>query len=70
MADPRKRLHREVMAQLRDEQPGALLDTTIPMAADVERMGSRRRPLADFAPRSPAARAYAALWEEIQARLE
>ena len=70
MADRRKRLHRDVMAQLRDEQPGAVLETTIPMAADVERMGSRRRPLADFAPRSPAARAYAALWEEIQARLE
>ena len=69
MVDPRKRLHRDVMAQLRDEQPGAVLDTAIPMAADVERMGSRRRPLADFAPRSPAAKAYAALWEEIQARL-
>jgi len=69
MADTRKRLHRDVMAQLRDEQPGAVLDTTIPMAADVERMGSHRRPLADFAPRSPAAKAYAALWEEIQARL-
>jgi chromosome partitioning protein len=70
MADPRKRLHREVMAQLRDEQPGALLSTTIPMAADVERMGSKRSPIADFAPRSPAARAYRQLWDEIQARLE
>ncbi len=70
MVDKRKHLHRDVMAQLRDEQPGALLDTAIPMAADVERMGSNRRPIADFAPRSPAAKAYAALWEEIQARLE
>jgi hypothetical protein len=39
------------------------------MAADVERMGARRSPLADFAPRSRAAQAYAALWDEIQARL-
>ena len=69
MADPRKRLHREVMAQLRDEQPGAVLDTTIPMAADVERMGSRRRPLADFAPRSAAALAYRQLWDEICAKM-
>jgi hypothetical protein len=39
------------------------------MAADVERMGSKRRPIADFAPRSAAARAYAQLWEEIRAQL-
>jgi chromosome partitioning protein len=70
MVDKRKQLHRAVMSQLRDEQPGALLDTAIPMAADVERMGSNRRPIADFAPRSTAAKAYAALWKEIQARLE
>jgi chromosome partitioning protein len=69
MVDRRKHLHREVMAQLRDEQPGALLETAIPMAADVERMGSHRRPIADFAPRSAAARAYAQLWDEIRARL-
>ncbi len=70
MVDRRKHLHREVIAQLRDEQPGALLKTMIPMAADVERMGSNRRPIADFAPRSPAAKAYAALWEEIQAKIQ
>jgi chromosome partitioning protein len=70
MVDKRKQLHRQVMAQLREEQPAALLDTAIPMAADVERMGSHRRPIADFAPRSAAARAYADLWAEIGSRLE
>jgi cellulose biosynthesis protein BcsQ len=69
MVDRRKQLHREVMERLRDEQPGAVLETTIPMAADVERMGARRLPIVDFAPRSPATRAYGALWEEIRARL-
>jgi cellulose biosynthesis protein BcsQ len=69
MVDKRKRLHRDVMAQLRDEQPAAVLETSIPMAAEVERMGSHRRPIADYAPRSPAARAYSDLWEEIRARL-
>jgi cellulose biosynthesis protein BcsQ len=69
MADPRKRLHREVMGALRDEQPGAVLDTTIPMAADVERMGSKRSPIADYAPRSRAARAYRHLWDEIRTKL-
>jgi chromosome partitioning protein len=70
MVDRRKHLHREVMEQLAREQPAALLATAIPMAAAVERMGSERRPLPDFAPRSPAARAYAALWEEIRAHLQ
>ncbi len=69
MVDGRKHLHRDVMAQLKDEQPGALLETSIPMAADVERMGSKRRPIVDFAPRSRAAQAYAQLWDEIRARL-
>jgi chromosome partitioning protein len=70
MVDRRKHLHREVMERLAAEQPAAVLQTAIPMAADVERMGARRLPLADFAPRSAAARAYAALWEEIRARLQ
>ncbi|WP_028057759.1 ParA family protein [Candidatus Solirubrobacter pratensis] len=69
MVDRRKRLHREVMRQLRDEQPAAVLETAIPAAADVERMGAQRRPIADFAPRSAAARAYGALWQEIRTRL-
>jgi chromosome partitioning protein len=69
MVDRRKQLHREVMERLRDEQPGAVLETAIPMAADVERMGARRLPILDFAPRSAATRAYGALWEEIRARL-
>jgi chromosome partitioning protein len=69
MVDRRKLLHRQVMAQLAAEQPAALLRTVIPTAADVERMGARRLPLVDFAPRSAAARAYAALWDEIRARL-
>jgi cellulose biosynthesis protein BcsQ len=69
MVDRRKQLHRDVMQQLRREQPAAVLETAIPMAADVERMGARRLPLVDFAPRSRAARAYGALWKEIRARL-
>jgi chromosome partitioning protein len=69
MVDRRKQLHREEMERLRDEQPGAVLETAIPMAADVERMGARRLPILDFAPRSPATRAYGALWEEIRERL-
>jgi chromosome partitioning protein len=69
MVDTRKALHREIIKQLRDEQPGAVLETMIPMAADVERMGATRRPVVEAAPRSRAAQAYAALWAEIGSRL-
>ncbi|HET6547331.1 MAG TPA: ParA family protein [Solirubrobacter sp.] len=65
MADRRKRLHREVMDELR----GELLETVIPTSADVERMGAQRAALVDFAPRSRAARAYADLWDEVRSKL-
>jgi len=68
MADRRKRLHRELMEELGHEHD--VLDTVIPNSADVERMGSKRAALVDFAPRSNAARAYADLWREIKGRLE
>jgi chromosome partitioning protein len=68
MVDGRKRLHREVMAGLDDEE--RMLRTTIPAASDVERMGQQRAPLGLFAPRGRAALAYEALWAEICERLE
>jgi chromosome partitioning protein len=68
MVDGRKRLHREVMERLTDEHD-TVLETFIPAAADVERMGLRRTVIAEFAPRSRAALAYRALWDEVRARL-
>jgi cellulose biosynthesis protein BcsQ len=67
MADRRKKLHRELMDSLSAEYD--VLDTVIPNSADVERMGSQRAALVDFAPRSRAGRAYADLWEEVRARI-
>jgi chromosome partitioning protein len=69
MADRRKRLHRDLMESLAAEHPG-LLETVIPSSADIERMGAHRAALVDFAPRSPAARAYAALWGEVRERMQ
>ena len=68
MVDARKRLHREVMEEMRAEH-AAVLETAIPAAADVERMGERRDAVALFAPRGRAARAYEALWNEVRERL-
>jgi chromosome partitioning protein len=68
MVDARKRLHREVMEEMSATHP-EVLRSAIPSAADVERMGQRRTAVADFAPRSRAARAYERLWEEVRNRL-
>lgn len=69
MVDARKRLHREVMDDLRARHEG-VLQAAIPAAADVERMGEHRTVLDAFAPRGRAAVAYRELWTEIAARLD
>jgi chromosome partitioning protein len=68
MVDGRKRLHADVMERIAREQP-SVLETAIPAAADVERMGVHRTVIAEFAPRSRAARAYEELWREVRERL-
>jgi cellulose biosynthesis protein BcsQ len=65
MVDRRKRLHLELMEQLRVQYPG-ILGTPIPYASEVERMGVHRMPLPAFAPSNAATRAYRALWDEVK----
>ncbi|HEB95440.1 MAG TPA: ParA family protein [Sedimenticola thiotaurini] len=68
MVDRRKRMHLEIMERMPALYPEAL-ETAIPYASDVERMGLHRAPLASYAPRSPAALAYQGLWDEVKERL-
>lgn len=68
MVDGRKRLHRDMVDELRARRPD-LLRTEIPAATDVERMGMHRAPVAAYAPASRSARAYGELWTEIRGRL-
>jgi cellulose biosynthesis protein BcsQ len=68
MVDRRRALHRDLVQTLAKEWP-ALLSTTIPTAAVIERMGSERAPVGAFAPRSAAAAAYRAVWSELSDRL-
>jgi cellulose biosynthesis protein BcsQ len=68
MVDRRKRLHAGLMAELPRQFPG-FLTTSIPYASEVERMGVHRMPLTAYAPGSPAGRAYAQLWREVEAAL-
>jgi chromosome partitioning protein len=65
MVDRRKRLHQDVIATPGDPRC-TVLDTVIPYATEVERMGLERRPVTDYAPRSNAGRAYHVLWDEIR----
>ena len=64
MVDRRKRMHLSVLDGELDARVGRL-DSAIPYASDVEKMGEQRAPLASFAPHAPAALAYAALWDEV-----
>lgn len=65
MVDRRKRMHQEVMASDLGERV-RVLETHIPYASDVEKMGVARSPVGDFAPHSVAAQAYQSLWEEVR----
>lgn len=63
-----RRLHRRFMDELRGMHPD-LLETVIPTSNDIERMGVERKPVGAFARGSRSARAYEALWAEIEQRL-
>jgi cellulose biosynthesis protein BcsQ len=69
MVDGRKRLHREIVESLPALRP-EVIGAAIPAAADVERMGTLRSPVGEFAPGGRAARAYAALWSDVRKRLQ
>lgn len=68
MVDRRKGLHRQIVASLPQERPD-LFSSLIPYASDVEKMGLQRQPIGAFAPRCPAALAYASLWAELQSQI-
>jgi cellulose biosynthesis protein BcsQ len=67
MIDRRKRLHKEIAERLPAERKDVAA-TAIPALSLIERMAVERSPVAAFAPRSVAARAYAQLWAEVRAR--
>jgi cellulose biosynthesis protein BcsQ len=62
MVDGRRSLHR----QLREKQPTW---PVIPFASAAEQCAVRRQPLGEFAPSSPAGRAFAQLWTAIERKL-
>jgi cellulose biosynthesis protein BcsQ len=69
MVDKRKRLHRDLTVSLQADYP-EVMASVIPSASDVERMGSERTIIEEFAPRGRAAHAYRELWSELRERLQ
>ena len=65
MVDRRKRLHREITADLWAARP-EVAQTAIPALSLIERMSSERAPVTAFAPRSQAAVAFRSLWSELR----
>ncbi|MFA5984596.1 MAG: AAA family ATPase [Methylococcaceae bacterium] len=63
MVDRRKKMHLEMMKTLAQNYP-ELLNTAIPYASEIERMGLERKPLAAFSAKSPVAKIYESLWQE------
>jgi cellulose biosynthesis protein BcsQ len=68
MVDRRKKMHRAIVDSPPDYMKN-LLQTSIPYDSNVERMGTKRTPLAEYAPNSRSARCYEALWEDIKQQL-
>ena len=69
MVDRRKTLHRRA-CEWSTRQSEIFLAGQIPYASAVEQMGILRMPLPVFAPREPATRAFAAVWAELQKRVQ
>ena len=69
LADRRKTMHRDIMVNLVKRHP-EILNTAIPYASDIERMGLERMPLGGFINKSPSTNAYNALWQEIKIRVD
>lgn len=68
MVDRRRSTHRRLVDDLGDDGDG-LLPTAIPLSVDVEAIGTHRRPVSAYAPRSRAVDAYRSLWHDVSERL-
>ncbi|KAF0810253.1 ParA family protein [Alcanivorax sp. S71-1-4] len=69
MVDRRRLLHVEMLVKPPALMKGGL-KTWIPYSTHVEQMGEHRAPVGEFAPNTPAARAYRNLWFEMADKLK
>ncbi len=64
MVQKRNRIHRDTIEAMTEAHP-EFLETVIPFAAEIEKMGLHRRPVLTYAPPQSAAQAYRELCTEI-----
>lgn len=69
MAQGTKRLHSETMDRMRATYGKRFMDTVVPFSSEVEKMGVHRAPVATYAGRHTAGKAYEALSQEVLKRL-
>jgi cellulose biosynthesis protein BcsQ len=67
MVQKQKTMHLDMMKLFAGKK--RVLKQYIPFLADVEKMGIYRKPVLEFAPNSPASRAYQLMWLEIDLAL-
>jgi chromosome partitioning protein len=65
MVDRRKRCHREFADRLPHDRASVVAEV-IPNRSVIEQMAQERAPVPVFAPTSPAATSYEALWPRVQ----
>lgn len=68
MVDRRRLLHVEMLVKPPKAMKGGL-KTWVPYSTHVERMGEHRAPVGEYAPHTPAGRAFRALWFELAERI-
>lgn len=68
MTCARRTVHRIVIESVSAAYPGTLA-AQVPSRSAIERMGLERAPVACYAPKTDAARAFAALWTEVRERV-
>ena len=68
MVDKRKNMHK-LICEKPPKMDAKFLESYIPYASDVERMGVERRPILSYAGSGKSAQCYLALWKEIKDNL-
>src|SRR5262249_24328299 len=68
MVDRRKTQHRRA-CELAAAHAEIFLSARVPYASCVEQMGTRRMPIAVYAPHEPATRTFTDIWVELQMRI-
>ncbi len=68
MVDRRKKMHIDIIEHLIETYPNTL-NTAIPYASDIERMGVEQCPLGAYSHNDRSIKAYDALWQEILTRI-